>query len=540
MLKILAFWIAIVCLNSATAQETCGKQQSAHQLIYGGSAVAKGEWPWIVSLFTKRNNQFFCSGNLISHQHVLTAAHCIFEKQSLGPKSINDIYAYIGRLDITPSINEPNAIQSDIRKIILNPSWNPKDTRFDADIAILVLKSPIEYSDAIQPVCLPAPTYSPFKTTGTVVGYGKSESDKLHETYPRKVTIKSSTNEECFFNDYNFAKYASPRTFCAGERGKTPCKGDSGSGYFVNDGKSLQIAGIVSAAIDKDCGTNDYVIFTNVAKFSDWITKEMSVTQNANSFDSVFNCFDGDCGTADSLDSNLVNAQCTFRNAGANYGCYVDDLIAPDNEIVLNINGGTHKSGRTSRDVSIMHMKGGKVTHFPDMTRVMQTFPKLKGFGITFTKLKHIDRKDLKGLEPMQFFLISDNEIEVIPPDTFLDLKNVELIDICRNKIKTLEADWIKTMSKLRVFKARSNKFQFVPPNMFNNNPYLEEILFDGNEIKRIDTNFMDLKNVKTIAILSNPCVSLKYCKDSEDDKCLKSIERFSYIVLGYCGSFKN
>jgi len=86
----------------------------------------------------------------------------------LGPKSASDIYAYIGRLNIAPSVDEPRAIKSYIKKKTLSPSWNPKDTRFDADIAILVLKNPIEYSEVIQPVCLPNPTYSPIKTTGTV------------------------------------------------------------------------------------------------------------------------------------------------------------------------------------------------------------------------------------------------------------------------------------------------------------------------------------------------------------------------------------
>ena len=68
----LTFWLAIVCIKYAAAQDTCGRQQSAHQLIYGGSAVTQGEWPWVVSLVEKKNNQFFCGGNLISHQHVLT------------------------------------------------------------------------------------------------------------------------------------------------------------------------------------------------------------------------------------------------------------------------------------------------------------------------------------------------------------------------------------------------------------------------------------------------------------------------------------
>jgi len=157
---------------------------------------------------------------------------------------------------------------------------------------------------------------------------------------PRKVTIKSTTNEECFFNDYHFAKFASPRTFCAGERGKTPCQGnfksgnpeklenslitinlnnfsgDSGAGYFVNNDKTFQIAGLVSAALIQECGTNDFVLFTDVAKFADWVKKEISITENTNSFDSVFNSFDDGDVDAQGLNSNLVNAQCTFKDSG--------------------------------------------------------------------------------------------------------------------------------------------------------------------------------------------------------------------------------
>lgn len=66
----------------------------------------------------------------------------------------------------------------------------------------------------------------------------------------------------------------------------------------------------------QECGTNDFVLFTDVAKYSDWVRNEVSVTQNTNSFDSVFNSFDEDGGDAQSFSSNLVNAQCTFRNAG--------------------------------------------------------------------------------------------------------------------------------------------------------------------------------------------------------------------------------
>lgn len=184
-------------------------------------------------------------------------------------------------------------------------------------------------------------------------------------------------------------------------------------------------------------------------------------------------------------------------------------------------------------------MVSGSVAHFPDLSDVVKTFPNLNGFGIAFAKLKNIDRTKLKDLSQFRFLLISDNEIEVIPPDTFVDLKDLELIDICRNKIKNLEPKWISTMQKLRVFKARSNKFQYVPADMFKSNPQLEEILFDFNQLQRIDADFSELRNLKNLRILSNTCIDKAYCKDDKDNpKCMKSLRQFSLLVSGLCGHF--
>jgi Leucine-rich repeat (LRR) protein len=213
--------------------------------------------------------------------------------------------------------------------------------------------------------------------------------------------------------------------------------------------------------------------------------------------------------------------------------------MAPDSDIDLNVIGGAHQGRRTNRDVAFMQVTQGKVTHFPDLSRVVATFPNMNGFGIHFTQMKHINRDKLKDLGRLKFFLINDNEIEEIPADTFLDLKNLELIDICRNKIKRLDSSWLTTMPKLRVFKARTNKFQLIPANMFRNNPQLEEILFDYNEIARSEVDFMTMKNLKLVAMLQNKCVDIEYCKDASK-KCIHSLEQFSHIVTGYCGVFNN
>lgn len=154
----------------------------------------------------------------------------------------DDIYAYIGRFDLTA--NEVHSQQVDIKKIIIHPNWSTNDIRYDADISILMLKRRVEFTEYVQPVCLPGRDEVVFKIRGHVVGYGKSESGTLHENVPRKVEISSYSNDDCFFSDYQFARFGSPRTFCAGERGKTPCQGRTRSqifdfSFFVHKSKFL-------------------------------------------------------------------------------------------------------------------------------------------------------------------------------------------------------------------------------------------------------------------------------------------------------------
>lgn len=90
--------------------------------------------------------------------------------------------------------------------------------------------------------------------------------------------------------------------------------GDSGGGYFILDAKSSwTIAGIVSAALVQECGKNDFVLFTNVAKFTDWIETEVKNTYSQNNFESAFDAFDeGD----EDVNSRIVNADCKYQLSG--------------------------------------------------------------------------------------------------------------------------------------------------------------------------------------------------------------------------------
>lgn len=120
---------------------------------------------------------------------------------------------------------ELNSKSESIKTITVHPDWNPLEIRYDADIAILELENLATFSDLVQPVCLPSTDLNVFALTGRVVGWGKSETTEKNEVKPKQVEIPAYANDACFFADYRFAQFGSPRTFCAGERGKTPCQG---------------------------------------------------------------------------------------------------------------------------------------------------------------------------------------------------------------------------------------------------------------------------------------------------------------------------
>lgn len=158
-----------------------------------------------------------------------------------------------------------------IELIFIHPDWDSHSIRFDGDAALLKTVEKIIFTREIKPVCLPSQNAQTFNINGYVAGYGISEEASRHETRPKHVRIRSVTQETCLFSDPIFSRISSSRMFCAGEKGKNPCRGDSGSGWYVNVNNIYQIIGIVSSAPSADCEGNKYVVFTSVPKFIEWI-----------------------------------------------------------------------------------------------------------------------------------------------------------------------------------------------------------------------------------------------------------------------------
>lgn len=190
--------------------------------------------------------------------------------------------------------------------IIIHPDWKFNERKFDADIAVVVLTEPVDLSDEIQLVCLPLPSVDEVasgtaEVSGKVVGWGKSEPVNSHSSTPNELLVPAINSSHCYTTFHHLGSISSNRMFCGGyeSQSKAPCLGDSGSGFYLFDPLSgtWNVQGIVSASFvdfDDGCDVNKFSLYTNVARFIDWIRLVLVDTREVNWKQIEFDCIEAE------------------------------------------------------------------------------------------------------------------------------------------------------------------------------------------------------------------------------------------------------
>ncbi|XP_055008204.1 transmembrane protease serine 5 [Boleophthalmus pectinirostris] len=242
----------------------CGTRAKLPRII-GGVEATLGRWPWQVSLYY--SNRHNCGGSIITRHWVVTAAHCVHNYRL---PQVSNWVVYAG-LVTRSSAKMTQHTGYAVEKIIYNKNYNHRS--HDSDIALMKLRTPLNFSDTIRPVCLPQYDYHlPGGTQCWISGWGYTQPDGIQspdtlKEAPVPIISTKKCNSSCMYNGE-----ITSRMLCAGyTEGKVDaCQGDSGGPLVCQDDNVWRLVGVVSWGTG--CAEPNHPgVYTKVAEFLGWI-----------------------------------------------------------------------------------------------------------------------------------------------------------------------------------------------------------------------------------------------------------------------------
>jgi len=240
--------------------------------IVGGTEAEDGEFPFQVSLRSigALGATHFCGGSIIDANWIVTAGHCCAGQV---PATVHVVAGGI-KLNNFEGEEEPR----NVAEIIGHYGFDQQTLQ--NDICLLKLKEPLEWTEFVAPIALPAELQETEEgSMVTITGWGTTSEGGLNlPNVLHKVDIPVVGDEACNA-DYSSSGYTiTDSMICAGlpDGGVDSCQGDSGGPFFTNESpESRELLGIVSWG--RGCGRPGYPgVYTQVSYFIDWITQTMA------------------------------------------------------------------------------------------------------------------------------------------------------------------------------------------------------------------------------------------------------------------------
>lgn len=229
-------------------------------------------YPWMVRLNVDDGQ--VCGGVILDATHILTAAHCAVNK--------NSIQATVGEYDSTVTEGTEQVFDiNTVTGVTIHPDFNY--IARTNDVAVLTLDTPINLNQiCAKPICLD-PTYK--VTSGQkcqIAGWGVTDENSFTaSTILQTASITTYQGPDCLTAfPSSGSNYLSDPTkqLCAGEPagGVDACGGDSGGPLFCLDQTTNRwvAAGIVSYG--EGCARPEYPgVYADTSVYYDWIQQQL-------------------------------------------------------------------------------------------------------------------------------------------------------------------------------------------------------------------------------------------------------------------------
>ncbi|XP_053096196.1 enteropeptidase isoform X1 [Pangasianodon hypophthalmus] len=251
-----------VVINTESGSSGRETSEGVEGRIVGGEDAVKGAWPWIASL--RWTGRSVCGATLIDSQWLVTAAHCVYGK-NIHLSNWNVILGLHAQYESDTSDRQNHKID----QIIMNQNYN-KRTK-DSDIALIHLQNKVNFTDYIQPICLPESDQQFAAGRKCVIaGWGTLTEGGVVADVLQQAVLPLINNSECQARlpEYNITE----RMVCAGypEGGIDTCQGDSGGPLMCEEDGFWVLVGVTSFGVG--CARPGRPgVYALLSQFTDWI-----------------------------------------------------------------------------------------------------------------------------------------------------------------------------------------------------------------------------------------------------------------------------
>lgn len=231
------------------------------RIVGGAPVVDHPKYSYSVAYLIQHNGRlhFQCGGSVLTENYILSAAHCVRNKEGEGAIRAGSLK------------KEAGGELVNIRKTISHDKFNRE--RIVYDFALFLLETPLQLSSTISTIDLPPPDMKiPNGGTFTVTGWGMLAEDSVSSNNLRAVELRKIREKVCQLVYRERDIQVTDVHICAqGDLGEDTCNGDSGGGLIYGS----MIVGVVSYGIG--CSRPGIPgIYADVRRVLSWINKEIN------------------------------------------------------------------------------------------------------------------------------------------------------------------------------------------------------------------------------------------------------------------------